>query len=293
LSSAAWIAWQDLGVRFWINAGFLEADQLIPIARAAERLGYAGITLPDHLFLPERYESRYPYSADGTITWQPEAPWPDCWVAIGAMAAATERLRFGTSVYIGPLRNTLAVAKAVGTCAALAPNRVMCGLGAGWMREEFDIVGQDFETRGKRLDEMIATLPALWSGNVVDADGDHVAFPALRMRPPAGRVPILVGGNTKPALRRAAQADGWIAAFTGLEELEVMLEEFDACRERFGRADQSREVLVTATPSIVKHRGRLGEIGVDGVVIPAVMLSESFATVDLVSGLERYAEGWP
>ena len=75
-------------MRFWINAGFLEADQLIPIARAAERLGYAGITLPDHLFLPERYESRYPYSADGTITWQPEAPWPDCWVAIGAMAAA-------------------------------------------------------------------------------------------------------------------------------------------------------------------------------------------------------------
>jgi probable F420-dependent oxidoreductase len=279
-------------VQFWINAGFLEAEQLIPVARAAERLGYAGITLPDHLFLPERYESRYPYSADGAITWHEDAPWPDCWVAIGAMAAATERLRFGTSVYIGPLRDTLSLAKAVGTCAALAPGRVMCGLGAGWMREEFDVVGQDFETRGQRLDEMIATLPALWSGDVVDADGDQVAFPALRMRPAAGRVPILVGGNTKPALRRAAQADGWIAAFTGVDDLAAMLEEFDAGRERYGRADQPREVLVTASPGIVKHLGRLDELGVDGVVIPAVMLSESPATVNVISGLERYAERW-
>jgi probable F420-dependent oxidoreductase len=280
-------------VQFWINAGFLEADQLIPVARAAEALGYAGITLPDHLYLPERFDSAYPYSADGAVTWPPDAPWPDCWVAIGAMAAATERLRFGTSVYIGPLRDTLSLAKAVGTCAALAPGRVMCGLGAGWLREEFDVVGQDFETRGKRLDEMIDTLPTLWSGDVVESDGDHVAFPALRMRPPAGAVPILVGGNTTPALRRAARADGWIAAFTGLDELATMLAEFDAQRERQGRGDRPREVLVTATPGIAKHTDRLTELGVDGVVIPAVTLSESTATGDVIAGLERYAARWP
>lgn len=279
-------------MQFWINAGFLGADQLIPVARAAERLGYAGITLPDHLFLPECYDSAYPYSADGTVTWQPDAPWPDCWVAIGAMAAATERLRFGTSVYIGPLRDTLSLAKAVGTCAALAPGRVMCGLGAGWLREEFDVVGQDFETRGKRLDEMIDALPALWSGDVVESDGDHVAFPALRMRPPAGHVPILIGGNTRPALRRAAGADGWIAAFTNLDELSAMLAELDAQRERQARADRPREVLVTATPGIVKHFDRLAELGVDGVVIPAVTLAASTATDDVIDGLERYSARW-
>ena len=280
-------------MQFWINAGFLEADQLIPVARAAEALGYEGITLPDHLFLPERYDSAYPYSADGAVTWSPDAPWPDCWVAIGAMAAATERLRFGTSVYIGPLRDTLSLAKAVGTCAALAPGRVMCGLGAGWLREEFDAVGQGFETRGKRLDEMIDTLPALWSGDVVESAGDHVAFPALRMRPPAGEVPILVGGNTKPAHRRPAKADGWTAALTNLDELAAMLAEFDAQRERQGRGDRLREVLVTATPGIAKHTDRLTELGVDGVVIPAVTLSESTATDDVIAGLERYAARRP
>jgi alkanesulfonate monooxygenase SsuD/methylene tetrahydromethanopterin reductase-like flavin-dependent oxidoreductase (luciferase family) len=91
-------------VEWWINAGFLEAEQLVPVAQAAERLGYAGITLPDHLFLPEHYESQYPYSADGTVGWAPEAPWPDCWVSIAAMAQATQRLRFGTSVFIGGRR---------------------------------------------------------------------------------------------------------------------------------------------------------------------------------------------
>jgi probable F420-dependent oxidoreductase len=279
-------------VQYWINAGFLEADQLVPVARAAERLGYSGVTLPDHLFLPERYESSYPYSADGAVTWPPDAPWPDCWVAIGAMAAVTERIRFGTSVYIGPLRDTLSLAKAVGTCAALAPGRVMCGLGAGWLREEFDVVGQDFESRGRRLDEMIDALPLLWSGEPVDFGGEHVAFPALRMRPSAGGVPILIGGNTKPALRRAAKADGWVASFTNLDELTTMMSEFDAQRERQGRSEQQREVLVTATPGVVKHAVRLAELGVDGVVVPAIALASSSSTEDVIAGLERYAERW-
>ena len=138
------------------------------------------------------------------MAWQPDAPWPDCWVAIAAMAQATERLRFGTSVYIGPLRDVVSLAKAVGTAAALAPGRIMCGLGAGWLREEFDAVGQDFESRGKRMDEMIEVLPLLWSGADIDFHGEHVHLPLLRMRPPAGPVPILIGGNTGPALRRAA-----------------------------------------------------------------------------------------
>lgn len=279
-------------MQYWINAGFLEVDQLIPVAQAAERLGYAGLTLPDHLFLPERIESDYPYSSDGGITWPPNAPWPDCWVAIAAMAQATERIRFGTSVYVGPLRDVISLAKAVGTCAALAPGRIMCGLGAGWMREEFDAVGQDFETRGKRMDEMLDVLPMLWSGGIVEYSGDHVVLPTLRMRPPAGRVPVLVGGNTKPALRRAARADGWIAAFTNLDELAAMVAEFDAQRERQGRRDRPREVLVTATPGIAKYGDRLSEIAVDGVVIPAVTLADSFSTDDVIDGMERYVSRW-
>jgi probable F420-dependent oxidoreductase len=279
-------------VRWWINAGFLEPEQLVPVAQAAERLGYAGITLPDHLFLPEQYESRYPYSADGTVGWAPDAPWPDCWVAIAAMAQATERFRFATSVFIGPLRDVITLAKSVGTCAALAPGRLMCGLGAGWLREEFDVVGQDFATRGKRMDEMLDVLPRLWSGEVVEYHGEHISIPPLRMRPRAGDVPILVGGNTKAALRRAARADGWIAAFTDVDELAGMLAEYDEQRFRHGRGATRGELLVTATPGIVKQADALEALGVDGVVVAAVTLAASTATEDVVAGMERYATRW-
>jgi probable F420-dependent oxidoreductase len=279
-------------VEWWINAGFLEAEQLVPVAQAAERLGYAGITLPDHLFLPEHYESQYPYSADGTVGWAPEAPWPDCWVSIAAMAQATQRLRFGTSVFIGPLRDVITLAKSVGTCAALAPGRLMCGLGAGWLSEEFDVVGQDFATRGKRMDEMLDVLPLLWSGDVVEYQGEHISIPPLRMRPAAGDVPILVGGNTKAALRRAARVDGWIAAFTDVVQLAGMLAEYDDQRARQGRVASRGEILVTATPGIVKQAEALAALGVDGVVVAAVTLAASTATEDVVAGMERYAARW-
>lgn len=78
-------------MKYWLNIGFLETDQLVRVARAAEQAGYQGIALPDHLFLPERLDSDYPYSADGDVVWPPDAAWPDCWVAIGATAHATER----------------------------------------------------------------------------------------------------------------------------------------------------------------------------------------------------------
>jgi len=279
-------------VKYWINAGFLEVDQLVPVARAAERLGYEGVTLPDHLFFPALIESSYPYSTDGQLTWPPDAPWPDCWVAIAAMAQATERLRFGTSVYIGPLRDVVSLAKAVGTAAALAPGRIMCGLGAGWLREEFDPVGQDFDSRGKRMDEMIAVLPQLWSGADVEYHGDQIDLPLLRMRPPAGPVPILIGGNTKPALRRAASADGWIASFTDTGDLARMLDEYAEERDRQGTAGRASEVLVTATPGIAKHADALAGLGVHGVIVPAVTLATTATTDDIIGGMERYVARW-
>ena len=279
-------------MQYWINAGFLEVDQLIPVAHAAEQLGYEGVTLPDHLVLPEVFDSMYPYSANGDITWPREAPWPDCWVAIAAMAAATTRLRFATSVFIGPLRHTLSLAKAVGTCAAFAPGRVLCGLGAGWLREEFEIHDQDFGARGRRLDEMIEALPRLWSGEMVDYSGEHVSFPAVQMRPTAGTVPILIGGNSRPALRRAAKADGWIGAFTDIDDTTQMLAEYATQRSRQGRAEKPAEVLLTGTPGIAKHAQTLSGLGVDGVVVPAAALAATTATDDVVAGLERYAERW-
>lgn len=277
-------------MKYWLNGGFLQTEQLVPVALAAERLGFEGLALPDHLFFPERLQSAYPYSTDGEVTWPVDAPWPDCWVAVGAMAAATERLRFTTGVYIAPLRDVFSLAKHVGTAAGFGPGRVSCGFGAGWMREEFDIVGRDFATRGPRLDEMVQVLRLLWSGEKAEFHGDHIDFDPVRMRPAVGHVPILIGGNTAPALRRAARNDGWIGTYTDLDDVTRMLATLTAERQRRDRADVAFETLFAATPGVARDADVLDERGADGLIVPVVALGASWSTDDVIAGMERFAE---
>lgn len=278
-------------MRYWLNTGFTAVDQLAPVAREAERLGFEGVAMPDHLFFPEQIESAYPYSADGEVTWRTDAPWPDCWVAAGAMLQATERLRFTTGVYVAPLREVFSLAKSVGTAAGFGQGRLSCGLGAGWLREEFDIVGQDFATRGPRMDEMLDVLRLLWSGEVVEYHGKHIDFGPLRMSPAAGYVPILVGGNTGPALRRAARNDGWIGTYTDLPDVARMIDVLVEQRARDQRVG-TFEILIAANPGAVKQAGALDALGVDGMIIPLAALTPSNETPDLIAALQRFAHRW-
>jgi probable F420-dependent oxidoreductase len=247
--------------------------------------------------MPERVESAYPYAADGSMSWPRSSSWPDCWVAIGAMAAATQKLRFTTSVFIAPLRDVVILAKAIGTAAGFAAGRLSCGFGAGWMKEEFDVVGQPFATRGARLDEMITALRLLWSGENVSFDGAHVAFPPVCMCPAVGHIPVLVGGNTAPALRRAAANDGWIGTYTDLHDVTRMLAELDARRIQLGRtrATDGFATLLAAMPGASRDAVALDELGVDGLIIPAVALAgvatgTPLSTADVIIGMEKFAE---
>lgn len=279
-------------MKYWLNAGFLPIEQLVGLARSAEQLGFEGISLPDHLFFPRDRTSPYPYSSDGELHWPADAPWPDCWGSIAAMAAATTRLRFTTSIYIAPLRDVFSLAKAIATAEGFGPGRVSAGLGAGWLREEFDIVGQDFATRGRRLDEMLDALRLLWSGEMVEFHGDHVSFEPIRMLPRAGSVPVLVGGNTRPALRRAASHDGWIGSYTDLDDAARMLGDLTFQREQLGRSGTPFEVLFAARPGVARSANELAGLGVDGIVIPVLSLTESTAADHVVAGLERFVERW-
>jgi probable F420-dependent oxidoreductase len=277
-------------MRYWVNAVLLEVEQLTEVARHAELLGFEGITLADHLVFPEHFESAYPYSADGNVAWPVDAPWPECWVSIAAMAQVTQRLRFTTSILVAPLRDVFSLAKSVGTAAGFGSGRVSCGLGAGWLREEFETVGQDFATRGARMDEMLEVLRMLWTGEVVEYHGEHIDFGPLRMRPAAGEVPILVGGNTAPALRRAARSDGWIGNYTNSGDVGRMLSELADNRERNGRTDSAFEILLTARPGVASDAAALEDLGVDGLIIPTLALAPSSQTSDLLVGLERFAQ---
>lgn len=168
-------------MKYWLNASFLELDQLVPVAKAAEEMGFEGLTLADHLFFPSEFSSSYPYSPDGKVIWPAHSSWPDCWVSIAAMAQVTQRLRFSTGVFVAPLRDPFSLAKSIGTVAGLADGRLSCGFGAGWLEEEFEIVGVDFTSRGARMDEMLDVLRLLWTGEMVTYHGKHFGFGPFQM----------------------------------------------------------------------------------------------------------------
>lgn len=206
-------------MRFSIVTAFQPADQLLALAGAADDLGYHSISVPDHVIDLEELSTPYPYTPDGERRWDIEVQWPDPWVLIGAMAARTSRVRFFTSVYVPALRNPFQVAKTVGTAAVLSGDRVSLGVGIGWCREEFELLDQDFHTRGKRTDEGLALMKALWEPGWTEFEGDFYSAPKMMMNPsPSRPVPIYVGGLSEIAFRRAARHDGWVGDIYTLEE---------------------------------------------------------------------------
>ena len=142
-------------LKFWMGVAFAEPDELYDLARAADDSGWHGITVSDHIVYLRDLRSPYPYTPDGKPGWQPETSWPDPWVTIGALAARTRNLQFTTNIYVAPLRDVVSVAKSVATASVLSGGRLAAGLAPGWCEEEFELTGQDFATRGKRLNEMV------------------------------------------------------------------------------------------------------------------------------------------
>lgn len=251
-------------MKFWQVASFAEPDQLLDIARGAEDAGFHGVVLSDHLFFPGDLRSKYPYSEDGKPMFDGTMPFPEPWTTIAAMAAVTTRLHFGTLVYILPLRHPLEVAKTVGTVAFLSQDRVMLGTGAGWIREEYDAVGVDFATRGKRYDEMIDVMRKAWTGGMVEHKGPFFELGSFQMSPPPRvPVPIWIGGAGEPALRRAAtRGDGWIGNGQSPDDAFASLTRLRELRVAAGRAKERFEALVPlTTPPDADVFRRLGDAG--------------------------------
>ncbi len=256
-------------MKFWQALSFNEATELLELARGAEDAGFEGVLVSEHVFVPEKMAPKYPYAEDGVPDFTGTTPFPDPWAAISAMAAVTTRLRFSTMVYVLPLHNPLEVAKAVSTAAVLSNNRVSLGAGAGWMREEFDVLGVPFEKRGKRFDESIEILRKLWSGQVVEHSGENFAFPRLQMSPVASSpIPIWIGGASRAALRRCANlGDGWVGAGNTPDQAAELLGEISHLRKRAGREGGNFETIVPlVTPPDRDTYARLSELGAHGTV---------------------------
>jgi probable F420-dependent oxidoreductase len=256
-------------VKFWLAVAFADPGELFALARAADDSGWHGLTVSDHIVYLRDLSTPYPYTPDGKPGWEPDTSWPDPWVTIGALSAATTRLHFTTNIYVAPMRDVVTVAKAVATAAVLSDNRVSVGVAPGWCAEEFELTGQDFATRGKRLNEMIPAMRALWSGDWTSADGDHLSFPELKISPTPDRpVPVYVGGDTSVALKRAARlADGWIGTLYRPDEAEAKVRELRGYLEDEGRADDDFEIVLSLLArDDAELWAHMEDIGVTGII---------------------------
>jgi probable F420-dependent oxidoreductase len=240
-------------LKFVCSLAFGDLTHYCELARTAEECGWDAVAVSDHVLHPEKIATPYPYTEDGSPRWAPSAPWPDPWVAIGAMAAVTR------------LRNPFSVAKAVGTAAVISAGRVDLGIGVGWMREEFELMEQRFERRGARTDEMIEVLRALWSGQMVEHHGEFYDFDRLQMSPGVPqRIPIYSGGISAPALRRVGRlTDGWISDLHTREEIAGYVAEIRRQRAACGRADAPLDIVAACRDAADPAGYReLEEIGV-------------------------------
>ena len=190
---------------------------LAGLAQAAEDLGYDSVWLPDHVVIPERISSAYPYSPDGRFPTPATQPYLEPLAGLCYLAGATRRVRLGTHVLILPYRHPLLTAKMVSTIDNLSDGRIELGIGVGWMREEFAALGLDervFTRRGAATDEQLRILNMVWTQDVASFDGEFYQFDRLGALPhpfQKPHPPIWVGGHSPPALRRTARlGDGWL-----------------------------------------------------------------------------------
>lgn len=236
-------------MKFAVALAFNDPLHFLEMARTADACGWDWFAVSDHLVFPERLESAYPYAEDGKPYWSTSTPWPDPWTAIAAMAAVTTRLRFLTNIYILPVRNPVLVAKQIGTVATMSGGRVALGIGTGWMKEEFELLGEDFRGRGKRMDEEVEVLRTLWRGGMQEFHGRYYNFDRMEMSPvPKDPVPVLVGGLSDLALKRAARiGDGWIAVQHTTDELRELLGKLGALRKEYGTDAKPFETVVACT----------------------------------------------
>ena len=258
------------------NAGpFGTAEGCTTLGTHAEAAGFDALWTVEHVVFPEGYESTYPYDASGKMAMASDTPLVDPLIWLAWVAAHTTRLRLATGILILPERNPLVLAKELATLDAMSGGRVDLGIGVGWLREEFDALGIPWERRGARTDEYVAAMRTLWSGNSVSFDGEFVSFSEVSSNPKPvdGSVPIVVGGHTDAAARRAGRlGDGFWPGKGDLDHLlDVMRREAEAHDRDPDAVEVTRAGDLTANEDPLAAAEDLAAKGVNRVVVPSYL----------------------
>lgn len=274
------------GLMFANVGPFGAPEGLAHLARTAESVGVESLWTVEHVVVPKGYESAYPYAKDGKMPGPEEAPIPDPFVWLSYAAAVTKTIKLATGIVILPQRHPFYVAKAAASLDVLSAGRFVLGVGIGWLEEEFKALRVPFEHRAAMTDESITALRDLWSDGPSEYEGEHYAWPAVESnpKPVAGRVPIVIGGHTKGAARRAARlGDGFFPARP--DTLDACLEEIRSECDRIGRDPGEIEITTGSMPTADEVK-RLEDKGVGRFVLPP----PGFAPDELKAGLEKLGD---
>jgi probable F420-dependent oxidoreductase len=222
-------------------APIADASFLVPFARHAEELGFDSLFLADHIVFPAHKREPYPYTASGAYPWDNDAvQLPEPLAVMAFLTGATTRLRVGTAVLVLPQRDPFLLAKQLATMDRLSGGRIELGIGAGWLRDEFELLGWGFDDRGPRTDEWIDVLRTLWRDQRASHHGANLSFDDVRLTThpvQPGGVPIIVGGHSAPALRRAGErGDGFLPAYNVESDPDAYTRHWRAVQDHAARA---------------------------------------------------------
>ena len=277
-------------MRFWHGMGYTPLDELPILARHAETLGFYGMTLGDHWVTAETQVDRYEIAKDGVAPWEDDVPWADPWVTFAALSRDTKTLNFLTTVYILPMRDAFTAAKAISTASVMTGGRIHLGAGVGWQKLEFSLSGQPFHERGKHVDEQLEVMQKLWTGKMVEHQGDYYDFPRVRMLPtPVSKIPIYIGGVSPAAFKRAARFDGWEGAVYPWDELEQKVRGARQARLDAGRSLDDFRLIVGCTEPTPERMEQLEKWGVTDYLKPPWTAGLKATKTPLAEKLEEMA----
>jgi len=257
-------------MRFSFAESMCDASQYLPLAAAADEAGWHSFIVPDSICYPEVSDSKYPYTPDGDRRFLEDKPFLEPFSLIPAMGAVTKNLRFTTFVVKLPIRHPVLVAKQATSVAVLTRNRFGFGVGLSPWPDDFRIMGVEWKARGKRMDEMIEIIRGLAKGGFYEFHGAHYDIESIKICPvPTEPIPILIGGHSEAALRRAARiGDGWMHAGGDTELLAPMIKRIDELRREYGRDREPFEVHVISFDAYTTDGVRkLEDLGVTDCIV--------------------------
>jgi len=261
------------GLRYCNTGRYIDPALAVELVQAGEDAGFESAWTVEHTVVPAGYLSAYPYSDDGKMAGgHDDVPLPDPLIWMAYVAAATSRINLATGILILPQHNPVITAKQIATLDLMSGGRVLLGIGVGWLREEFEALGVPFEDRGARTDDYVAAMQALWSQDKPSYNGKYASFDGVYCRPQPinGTVPIIVGGHSRPAARRAGRlGDGYFPARGAPADLIALARSSAA---ECGRDPDALEIT-TSLPDDMDEIPALAAAGVGRLLVPVTPMA--------------------